>query len=413
MLLPVSSQIVPGRVTMRRALAGLIGGVSLLALSACGGDNASAGAVGQQMQPQAARVEVMKAQPESVGSVRVLPGRTTPFAQAEIRPQVTGLIQNRLFTEGEQVKAGQPLYQIDAAEYHAAVESAKAALARAEASAVTAQETARRFERLADINAVSQQSYDEAVAAAKQAAAEVGIQRAALERARIDLARTQVRAPIDGQIGRSSVTQGALVTANQATPLARILQLDPIYIDMTAASTEVLRWKQDVATGKIRTVGDTASVPVTVHFEDGTQYEHRGHIEFTEVSVDQEAGTVIVRAQVPNPDDLLLPGMFLKAEFAAGSYENVYLVPQRAVQRTPRGDAYVFVAKDGVAEQRPIKIQESSDSNWIVTDGLSPGDAVIVEGLQSVRAGAPVQAINADGASLASLSGDSTGISPE
>lgn len=390
-------------------------GATLLALSACGGqDDAAAGAQQQMQQPQAARVEVMDAEPTSVDSLRVLPGRTTPFAQAEIRPQVTGLIQSRLFTEGQQVESGQPLYQIDSAEYQAAVESARAALARAEAAAATAQETARRFERLAGINAVSQQSYDEAVAAQKQAEAESGIQRAALDRARIDLARTRVTSPISGQIGRSSVTPGALVTANQATPLARVLQLDPIYIDMTAASSEVLRWKQDVASGKIRTLDETGSVPVTVRFEDGSSYSEQGRIEFTEVSVDQAAGTVIVRAQVPNPEGLLLPGMFLKAEFAAGSYDGVYLVPQRAVQRTPTGNAYVFVVSaENTAEQRNVTIQESSGSDWIVTDGLQPGDKVIIEGLQSVRANAPIQVTGANAVNITAMQAPNGNVTPE
>ncbi|MEM5517986.1 efflux RND transporter periplasmic adaptor subunit [Henriciella sp. AS95] len=415
MILPVSSPDILTRVAARRVIAGALAGASLLALSACGGDDPAAAEPQQQaMQQQASRVEVIKAEPASVESVRTLPGRTTPFAQAEIRPQVTGLIQNRLFTEGEQVKAGQPLYQIDSAEYYSAVESAKAGLARAEASAATAQETAGRFQRLADIDAVSQQSYDEAVAESKQAAAEVGIQRAALERAKIDLARTNVRAPIDGQIGRSSVTPGALVTANQATPLARILQLDPIYVDMTASSAEVLRWKQDVANGEIRTLGETASVPVTVRFEDGSAYQHRGQIEFTEVSVDQEAGTVIIRAQVPNPDGLLLPGMFVKSEFAAGSYNGVYLVPQRAVQRTPKGDGYVFVAsQEGTAQRKDVKIQESSGANWIVTDGLSPGDQVIVSGFQNVRDGAPVNVIGTQTDELASVNAGASQSTPE
>lgn len=403
---------------------GAAAGAALLVLAACGngdggeaaGAQAAEGAGPQQQM--ASRVEVMPVQPASIGSVRTLPGRATPFAEAEIRPQVSGLIESRLFTEGEVVAEDQALYQIDADEYVAAVQSAEAALARAQATVAAATETARRFERLADINAVSQQSYDEAVAAQKQAEADVGIQRAALQRSRIDLARTKVRSPIAGRIGRSAVTEGALVTANQATTLARVLQLDPIYVDMTASSAQVLRWKRDVSEGKIETVGPTtgrsAAVPVTLEFENGDQYPLSGQLEFSEVSVDQEAGTVIVRAQFPNPDGLILPGMFLKASFAAGTYNNVYAIPQRAVQRTPQGDGYVFVASDdGTAVQKPLKIQEANGSNWIVTDGLSPGDRVIISGFQNVRDGAPVEVIASRQDEMAAVSSPASAAQPE
>lgn len=398
--------------------------LGLAALAACGqgaggeGGQEAGGGAAQQQQPQAARVEVMRVEPQSIGSVRTLPGRATPYAEAEIRPQVTGLIESRLFTEGELVTEGQALYQIDADEYVAAVQSAQAALERAQATAATAGETAKRFERLADINAVSQQSYDEAVAAQKQAEADVGIQRAALDRARIDLARTKVRAPIDGRIGRSAVTEGALVTANQATPLARVLQLDPIYVDMTASSAQVLRWKRDVADGKIETVGPTsgrsAAVPVTLEFENGDDYPVEGQLEFSEVSVDQEAGTVIVRAQFPNPGNLILPGMFVKASFAAGSYNDVYLVPQRAVQRTPQGDGYVFaVSDDGTAARKSLTIQEANGSNWVVTEGLSAGDQIVISGFQNLRAGMPVEVTGTASDELASVKNADTETAPE
>jgi membrane fusion protein, multidrug efflux system len=409
--------------TLRRGF-GAAAGATLLILAACG-NGEGGNAPGQQAsedaappQQMAARVEVMPVQPTSIGSVRTLPGRATPYAEAEIRPQVSGLIESRLFTEGEVVTEDQALYQIDADEYVAAVQSAEASLARAQATVGAATETARRFEHLANINAVSQQSYDEAVAAQKQAEADVGIQRAALQRARIDLARTKVRSPITGRIGRSAVTEGALVTANQATTLARVLQLDPIYVDMTASSAQVLRWKRDVSEGKIETLGPTsgrsAAVPVTLEFENGDEYPLSGQLEFSEVSVDQEAGTVIVRAQFPNPDNLILPGMFLKASFAAGTYNNVYAIPQRAVQRTPQGDGYVFVAgDDGTAIQKPLTIQEANGSNWIVTDGLSPGDRVIVSGFQNVRNGAPVEVIASRQEEMAAVASPATVAQPE
>ena len=386
----------------------------LLALSSCGSGDSAQAATEQQMQPQAVSVEAIPLQPVSVESVRTLPGRATAFAQAEIRPQVTGLIEKRLFTEGQQVEEGDALYQIDRSEYISAVESARASLARAQATADTARETAGRFKRLSDINAVSQQSYDEAVASAKQAEAEVGIQKAALERAQIDLARTTIRAPIDGQIGRSNVTQGALVTANQTQLLARILQLDPIYIDMTAASADLLHWRQDVAAGRIRTSGESKGVPVTVRLENGSEYPIRGTLEFSEVSVDETAGTVIVRAHVPNPDGFILPGMFVKAEFSAGTLDNVYRVPQRAVQRTPKGEAYAYiVAEDGTAEQVIVEIQSADGSDWIVNGGLESGQQLIVSGFQMLRDGAPVKVTASGPSNMTAMNDRQSDVSPE
>ncbi len=400
--------------TARRSLvSGVIAATLLAGVSACGSSEGGAEAASQQ-QMHTARVEVMRATPTRIESVRDLPGRATAYAEAEIRPQVTGIIESRHFTEGAQVEAGQELYTIDSAEYASAVESAKAALARAEATAATAAETAKRFKRLSDINAVSQQSYDEAVATQKQTEADIAIQKAALQRARIDLARTTVRAPISGQIGRSSVTPGALVTANQATALARIVQLDPIYVDLTASSSEMLKWKQDVAQGKVRTTGDTAAVPVNVHFENGTTYPETGRLEFSEVSVDQAAGTVIVRAQLPNPDGLLLPGMYVKGSFSAGALNDVYLVPQKAVQRTPRGEPTVLVVNaEGQAEQRMLTVQGTQDGDWIVISGLSEGDQVITSGFQSVRAGAPVDVIPSNTAAVTAMRDNPSEVAPE
>lgn len=375
-----------------------IGAISipLSLLVACSGSDNSGGA--PVSGPRAASVDVLEMHIQDVQSVRELTGRARAFAEAEIRPQVTGLIQSRLFTEGQQVSAGDALYQIDASEYRAIVESAEAALNGSEASAAAARETAERFRHLAEINAVSQQDYDEARASMLRAEASIGIDRATLSRARIDLQRTTVRSPIDGQIGRSTVTPGALVTANQSQSLARVLQLDPIYIDLTAASSEVLRWKQDVTQGRILTTAGTSdpvvtgtNVPVTISLENGSEYPERGQLGFSEVSVDENAGTVIIRAVVPNSDGLLLPGMFVTASFSAGLYEDVFLVPQRAVQRTPQGDAYVLIATpENMAEQRMVTILESNGNNWIVTSGLNDGDKLIVSGLQNARPGGSV-----------------------
>ena len=386
----MTARITPKRVGQGLKIAAFS---ALMTLAACGGHEEGGGAAqpGQGQQPRAVAVTAITVQEDSVPSVRELSGRARAYAEAEIRPQVTGLIEKRLFTEGEQVEEGQALYQIEDSEYQAAVDSARADLEGAEANAEAASETAERFKRLAEINAVSRQEYDEAVAAASRAEANIGIARAALRRAQIDLKRTTVRSPISGQIGRSNVTPGALVTANQATTLARVLQLDPIYVDLTASSNELLRWKRQVANGAILTTGDSTSVPVTVKFEDGEVYPYEGSVEFSEVNVDEAAGTVIVRAVVPNPDGLLLPGMFVKAEFSAGSLDSIFLLPQKVVQRNPRGEAFVYVVgEDGTATQRPVTMNGTHNSQWIVTSGLESGDRVISSGLQNLRGGETV-----------------------
>jgi membrane fusion protein (multidrug efflux system) len=360
------------------------------AVAACGASEPSASAEAAVQVSAAAPVDVMVVHKMRIDSTRELPGRARAFREAEIRPQVTGLIKSRLFTEGELVSQGQALYQIDASEYAAAVNSAKAAVQRAEATAEAARQTADRFERLAEINAVSRENLDQAIATQKQAEADVAIQKAALQRASIDLARTKVTSPIDGRIGRSSVTPGALVTENQDTPLAMVLQLDPIYLDLTAGSSKILGWKRDIAGGWIKS-SDGESVAVTITLEDGSTYSEPGRLEFSEVSVDESAGSVIIRAVVPNPDGYLLPGMYVNASFSAGTYDNVFLVPQGAVTRTVKGDpTAMVVGADGTAEVRNLTIIEARGNDWIVSGGLEDGDRLIIGGLQKVRAGAPV-----------------------
>lgn len=374
-------------------------------LASCSGDQDTDAAPAAPSGPPAVTVSVSQLESQQVQSVRELTGRARAYAEAEIRPQVTGLIQKRLFTEGQQVEAGDALYQIDAAEYRAAVDSAVAALKGSEATAEAARERVKRFKQLAEINAVSQQDYDEAVATLNRAEADIGIRKAALARARIDLDRTVVRSPIAGQIGRSNVTPGALVTANQATALARVLQLDPIYVDLSAASSEMLRWKQEVFAGRILTTNgtETAQVPVTIKLENGTEYPEKGQLGFSEVNVDENAGTVIMRAVIPNSERLLLPGMFITASFSAGSYDDVFLVPQRYVQRTQKGDAYVYVANsENKAEERYVTILESNGANWVVTDGLNSGDRLVTTGFQNLRNGTPLSITGGQ----ASLNGD-------
>ena len=369
--------------------------VSLLALTlaGCGGHDESGQAnAAAQAQQQALPVDVLTLSASQIPRTTKLTGRTHAFAEAEVRPQVTGIIQARLFEEGQSVEKGDPLYRIEDSEYRAALQSAQANLSSAEASARSARETEQRFKRLAEMRAVSQEDYNSARAAAEMADAQIGVAKAAVASAQIDLRRTTMQAPISGQIGRSSVTEGALVTANQTNSLAKISQLDPIYLDMTASSSELLDWKRQVAQGRVVTSEDGNTVMVKVRFQDGEVYPHQGELEFSEVNVDEAAGTVIVRAKIPNPDGLLLPGMFLQAEFDAGTINEAYLVPQKAVQRDARSNPFVYVVgENGAATMRQLTVDGNRDSNWIVTDGLSSGDQVIVSGFQRLKDGLPVQ----------------------
>lgn len=310
-----------------------------------------------------------------------LPGRTKAFRMAEVRPQVNGIIQKRLFEEGSEVKAGQQLYQIDAAVYEAALQSA-------EATRLSAGTLAERYAVLVKDRAVSQQAYDEARAAKLQADA-------ALERARIDLRYTKVSAPIAGLIGRSAVTEGALVSNGQAQPLATIQQLDPIYVDITQPTRDLLAMRRDLASGRLEKAGDNAARAL-LKLEDGSQYEHEGRLEFSEVSVDESTGSVTLRAVFPNPDRILLPGMFVHAQLVAGARSNAILVPQQGVSRTPRGEAVaMLVTAENKVEQRIIQTDRTVGNRWLVSDGLQVGDQLITEGLHMVQPGMQVEPVPA------------------
>lgn len=370
------------------------------ALSGCGQDTAPPSAQ-TSAAPQGKPVKILSINASTLESERELSGRTHAFAEAEIRPQVTGVVEKRLFEEGMDVKAGQALYQIASSEYVARVDSAKAELDRAEATAEIARQNEKRFSQLIESKAVSQQEYDEVVATRKQTEADIGVRRATLTQARIDLSRTKVVSPIEGRIGRSSVTAGALVTQNQQTSLARVLQLDPIYVDLAAPSSDVLKFKRDVKAGRLQTNANEA-VPVTILYEDGGVHNAKGQLAFSEISVDESSGTVILRAIVPNPDHLLMPGMYVKAQLSAGLLDDAILAPQSAVSRTPRGEPYALVMNEqGVAEQRMLKLAGTSNNNWIVEDGLKTGDKLIVDGLLMLRAGMPVQPINSENDAIA------------
>jgi membrane fusion protein (multidrug efflux system) len=372
------------RILLASAMGALLGG---LLLTGCGKAKSAAKAPG----PPEVGVVVMQSQ--RVSLTTELPGRTSPHLIAEVRPQVSGIIQRRIFTEGTDVKAGQVLYQIDPATYQAAYASAKAALAKAEASLASVRLKAGRYKELVKIKAVSQQDYDDAYAALKQGEADVASSKASVESARINLAYTKVTAPISGRIGRSSVTDGALVTASQTTALATIQQLSSMYVDVTQSSAELLRLKQNLASGLLKN-STTAQAQVKLILEDGSAYPLPGILKFSEVTVDQSTGSITLRAIFPNPKQALLPGMFVRAILEEGVNENAILVPQRGVTRTPKGDATVLVVGAGeMVESRVITVARTVGENWLVSAGLKAGDRVILEGVQRAKPGTTVKAV--------------------
>lgn len=335
------------------------------------------------------QVSVVVLKPQSVSITAELPGRTTASLEAEVRPQVSGIIQKRLFTEGSEVKAGDVLYQIDPASYQAAYDSAAADLQKTEAAVPSAQAKVDRYSDLIKRNAVSKQDMDDALATLAQARADVAAAKAALETARINLNYTAITAPISGRTGKSTLTPGALVTASQDTALTTIRTLDPINVDVTQSSTNLLNLRQAVRDGRIKIAGD--NVKVRLKLENGEVYPLTGKLEFAESSVSETTGTFNVRAEFPNPDRLLLPGMYVRALVEEGVAQNSFLVPQRAVSRNTKGEPTgLFVTGEGKVEERVLEVRQSVGNNWLVGSGISDGDRVIVEGSQFVRAGQDV-----------------------
>ncbi|PPX84129.1 efflux transporter periplasmic adaptor subunit [Cronobacter sakazakii] len=355
------------------------------ALTGCDGEQA------QQKAPQAPEVGVVTLKSEPLQITTELPGRTLAYRVAEVRPQVSGIILKRNFEEGSEIKAGVSLYQIDPAPYQASYESAKGDLAKAQASANIAQVTLSRYQKLLGTQYISKQDYDNAQAEAQQANAAVVAAKAAVETARINLAYTKVTSPISGRIGKSNVTEGALVQNGQTTALAVVQQLDPIYVDVTQSSNDFLRLKQELASGQLKQ--ENGKAKVTLSTADGLKYPQDGTLEFSDVTVDQTTGSITLRAIFPNPDHTLLPGMFVRARLEEGVNPNAILVPQQGVTRTPRGDATVMVVGEGdKVEVRPVQVGQAMGDKWVVTDGVKAGDRVIVTGLQKVRPGAQVKA---------------------
>jgi membrane fusion protein (multidrug efflux system) len=359
----------------------LLGGALLaMGLAGCNSEKAA-----PPPQPQA-QVSVVVLRPQSVAVTAELPGRVSASLIAEVRPQVSGIIKSRLFKEGSEVKAGDTLYEIDPAPYQAAFDSAVAAQQKAEAAAVNAQLRADRYRELLQRNATSQQDTDDAKATLAQARADVAAAKASVETARINLAYTKVTAPIGGRVDKSTLTQGALVTANQTTALTTIRQLEPINVDVIQSSTNLLNFRQAVAAGRLKLSGN--NVAVKLKLDTGAAYPPTGKIEFAESSIDTTTGTFTVRAEFPNPDRLLLPGMFVRALVEEGVAPNSFLLPQRAVSRNPKGEAMAkFVGADGKVEERVLVTMRSVGNNWLVDQGVKDGERIIVEGAQLVRPG--------------------------
>lgn len=338
-------------------------------------------------------VGVVVIQPQRVALTTELPGRTAAYLIAEVRPQVSGIIQKRLFTEGSDVKAGQVLYQIDPATYRATHASAKASLSRAEATLVSARLKANRYRELVKINAVSQQDHDDAYAALKQAEADVESAKAALEAARINLAYTRVTAPISGRIGRSTVTSGALVTANQTAALATIQHLGSMYVDVTQSNAELLKLKQNLASGQIQGSGQ-GGTKVKLILEDGSTYPQQGELKFSDVTVDQSTGSVTLRSVFPNPKQLLLPGMYVRALIQEGVSDNAILAPQRGVTRNSAGKpTALVVGANNKVESRLLAVSRTIGDSWLVNEGLKAGDRLIVEGTQKAKPGTAVKMV--------------------
>ena len=377
-----------------------------VAVAACGGGD-------EQPPPQGpGQVTVVTLKAESVALTRELPGRTTAFLVAEVRPQVNGIVGKRLFTEGSLVKEGQPLYQIDDASYRAQANNARAQLARAEATANASRLSAARISELAKVDAVSRQDLENAVAAQKQAEADVGAAKASLDAANVTLGYARITAPISGRIGKSSVTQGALVSAAQTEALATIQQLDPIYVDLTQSAAELLQLRRELAAGRLQ---DNQTLPVTILLDDGSTFDQKGTLEFSEVSVDPTTGSYGLRVKVANPEGVLMPGMYVRAVIGGGVRNGAVLVPMQGIARDAKGDTSAMVVNpQGKVEVRPVKVSRALGDKWLVEDGLKAGDKVIVEGLQKIAPDMPVQATEqgSDAAKPAATAGSQGAAAP-
>ena len=359
----------------------LAGPVLAASLAACG----PGGPPPAPAAPPPVEVGVVTVTATTVGLLTELPGRTEASRVAQVRARVAGILQRQLFREGSDVQAEQPLFQIDAAPYQAALASAKASLARAEANLMQTQAQAERFKPLVEANAVSQQEYVSAVAAQKQAEADVASARAAIQTAQINLGYASVTSPIAGRIGRALVTEGALVGQGEATQLALVQQIDPMYVNVTQPVADVLRLRSAIASGKLKSAGGGESAAVRIVLDDGSVYGTPAKLLFSDLSVDPTSGQISLRAEVPNPKGVLLPGMYVRARLEQAAASAAMLLPQQAVERTTQGDSVKVVGADGGFSSRAVKVGAAKDGQWVVLEGLKPGEQVIVEGFQKLR----------------------------
>lgn len=359
-------------------------------LAGCNKQEASSAPAAQQMPPT--EVSIVTVEPKPIAIISDLPGRVEATRISQVRARVAGIVLKRTFEEGSEVKAGQVLFRIDPAPFQATVDSAKAALAKAEANLTQTSLTAKRYKPLVEANAVSKQEYDDAVSAEMQAKADVESARAALMTANLNLGYATVTAPISGRIGKALVTEGALVGQGDATQLATIQQLDPIYVDLTQSSTDLLRLRKALEDGQVKGLADNQAV-IRIKLEDGTEYPYPGKLLFSDVTVDEGTNTVTLRAIFPNKDRLLLPGMYVHTALEQAIDEKAITVPQQAVMRTTNGSVVMIVDKDNKVEAQPIQTGGTQGTDWIVTQGLHSGDKVIVQGLQKIAPGATVSTV--------------------
>jgi len=373
-------------------------------LAACGAKEGAPGAAGAPAGPPPATVGVITVANEAVALQTELPGRVSPVRVAQVRARVNGVVLKRLFVEGSEVKAGQPLYQIDAGPYRAALDSAQASVAKSQANLAQANAQVERYKPLVEANAISKQEYTTLVTTQKQTEADLATAKAAVQTAQINVDYANVTAPISGRIGQSLVTEGALVSQAEATQLAVIQQTGTVYVNFTQSTTDVLRLRKAIASKQVRSAGD-GSVPVRVVLEDGSELPRPGKLLFTDLTVDATSGQITLRAEVPNPDGLLLPGQYVRVRLSQAEVPSGMLLPQQAVTRTNQGDTVLVVGADNKPMPRPVKIGSAQGNQWLVLDGLKPGEQVIVDGFQKMMVpGAPVKAVpwTPGGASAAS-----------
>ena len=368
---------------------GVLTSTVLAAMLAGCGQSAAPPAAGAGAAPPPVEVGVVIVTQGSVGLMTELPGRTEASRVAQVRARVAGILQRQLFREGSEVKADQALFEIDATPYRATLASAQASLARAEANLMQAQAQAERYKPLLDANAVSQQDYVNAVAAHKQAQADVAIGKAAVQTAQINVSYAAVNSPIAGRIGRALVTEGALVGQGEATPLALVQQIDPMFVNITQPVADVLRLRAAIAAGKLKNAGDKATAAVRIVLDDGSLYALPAKLLFSDLTVDPSSGQITLRAEVPNPNGVLLPGMYVRARLEQAAFNAAMLLPQQAVQRSAQGDSVKVVAADGSVSTRTVKIGSAKDEQWVVLEGLQPGEQVVADGFQKLQGKAP------------------------